>query len=91
MPRLAGIGSPQATIALWESLTGRKVEHMDWHLVFAAFRQALISIRLQRLAEQAGAASVEPMEPSVGLQWLACLLDLPLGQPFTLPFVGLEH
>jgi aminoglycoside phosphotransferase (APT) family kinase protein len=91
MPRLAGIGSPQATIALWESLTGRKVEHMEWHLVFAAFRQALISIRLQRLVEQAGAASVEPMEPSVGLQWLAGLLDLPLGQAITLPFVGLEH
>jgi aminoglycoside phosphotransferase (APT) family kinase protein len=92
LPRLAGIGSPQATIDLWESLTGRKVKHMDWHLVFAAFRQALISIRLMRLAEQAGKkVTVIPSEPSVGLQWLAGLLDLPLGQAITLPFVGLEH
>ena len=91
MPRLEGIGSPQDTIALWESLTGRKIKHMDWHLVFAAYRQALISIRLRRLAEQAGVITAEPQEPSVGLQWLACLLDLPLGQTITLPFVGLEH
>ena len=91
MPRLPGIGSPQATIALWESLTGRKVRHMDWHLVFAAYRQALISIRLRRLAEQAGDVTVELLEPSVGLQWLACLLNFPLGQTITLPFVGLEH
>jgi hypothetical protein len=34
---------------------------------------------------------VKKSEPSVGLQWLACLLDLPLGEAITLPFVGLEH
>jgi hypothetical protein len=45
-----------------------------------------------RLAEQAGKkVTVIPSEPSVGLQWLAGLLDLPLGQAITLPFVGLEH
>jgi aminoglycoside phosphotransferase (APT) family kinase protein len=88
--RLAGIKSPQETIALWESLSGRKVRHMDWHLVFAAFRQALISIRLSQLAEQSGAAATTSPEPSVGIQWLACLLDMPLGQPITLPFVGLD-
>ena len=87
-PRIPGIQSPQATIDLWESLTGRKAKHMEWHLVFAAYRQALISIRLAQLANE---PSAEPPEPSVGLQWLACLLDLPLGQPLTLPFVGLER
>ena len=86
-PRLPGIQSPQGTIDLWESLTGRKAQHMDWHLVFAAYRQALISIRLSQLAEPSDATP----EPSVGLQWLACLLDLPLGQPITLPFVGLDQ
>jgi aminoglycoside phosphotransferase (APT) family kinase protein len=91
MPRLAGIGSPQATIALWESLTGRKARDMEWHLVFAAYRQALISIRLRRLAERDGNVMVKKSEPSVGLQWLACLLDLPLGEAITLPFIGLEH
>jgi aminoglycoside phosphotransferase (APT) family kinase protein len=91
MPRLPGIKSPQATIALWESLTGRKAKHMEWHLVFAAFRQALISIRLSQLADQVNETRAEPPEPSVGLQWLACLLDLPLGQPVTLPFVGLDR
>ena len=87
-PRLPGIQSPQATISLWESLIGRKAIHMDWHLVFAAYRQALISIRLTQLAKT---PPKQPPEPSVGLQWLACLLDLPLGQPVTLPFVGLDR
>lgn len=84
--RLPGIGSPAATIGLWESLTGRTARHMDWHLVFASFRQALISIRLAQLR---GGSGVEAA-PSVGLQWLSCLLGLPLGAPLTLPFVGLE-
>ena len=88
--RLPGIKSPQATIDLWESLTGRKANHMDWHLVFAAYRQALISIRLSQLAEEADEPPTEPPEPSVGLQWMSCLLNFPLGQPVTLPFVGLD-
>lgn len=88
-PRLAGIGSPAQTITLWESLAGRKALHMDWHLVFASLRQALISMRLEQLHPARNDS--RSTEPGIGLQWLSCFLDLPLGCPTTLPFVGLEH
>ncbi|MFZ8983504.1 MAG: phosphotransferase family protein [Steroidobacteraceae bacterium] len=88
-PRLAGIGSPASTIRLWESLAGRKTVAMDWHLVFASLRQALIAFRLDQAALLRGEAAAP--EPAIGLQWLACLLELPLGQKMTLPFVGLEY
>ena len=83
-PRLPGIGSPAATIRLWEETSGRTARNMDWQLVFAAFRQAAISTRLSILR-----GSSNP-EPSIGLQWISCLLRLPLGAPITQPFAGLE-
>lgn len=88
-PRLTGIGSPAQTIRLWESLAGRKVCHMEWHLVFASLRQALISIRLEQVQPVRRESGI--IEPSIGLQWLSCLLSVPLEHPMTLPFVGLEH
>ena len=87
--RLDGIGSPADTIQLWESISGRKALAMEWHLIFAAFRQALISFRLEQIS--ATRQQSYSREPSIGLQWLACLLGLPLGQPMTLPFVGLDR
>ena len=89
--RLTGIGSPAQTISLWESLSGRRAHNMEWYLVFAAYRQALISFRLFDLA---GSASPSPSEflnsPGIGVQWLASLLNLELPVPLTMPFVGLE-
>lgn len=88
-PRLPGIGSPAATIRLWEEASGFKARNMDWQLVFAAFRQASISLRLATLRGGA-AGGATGSEPSIGLQWIACLLGLPLGAPVTQPFAGLE-
>jgi aminoglycoside phosphotransferase (APT) family kinase protein len=91
--RLAGIGSPADTIALWEQLSGRKVRDMEWHLVFASYRQALISIRLPQLTRTLQGLATDadaPIPASAGLQWLSCLLDQPLGEPITMPFVGLD-
>ena len=87
--RLDGIGTPVDTIQLWESISRRKALAMEWHLIFAAFRQALISFRLEQTS--ATRQQSYSREPSIGLQWLACLLGPPLGQPMTLPFVGLER
>ncbi|MAC37442.1 MAG: hypothetical protein CME47_08155 [Halieaceae bacterium] len=90
LPRLEGIGSPAETIALWESMSGRELKNFDWHLVFAAFRQALISQRLVALSGTNAAATQIPHEPSIGLQWLSCLLDIRVEFTVTLPFVGLD-
>lgn len=91
VPRLPGIGSPAQTISLWESLSGRSVRNMDWHLVMAAYRQALISYRLFRLNNGADASTVDFIEvPGIGVQWLASLLDHPLPNRPTMPFSSLE-
>ena len=90
-PRLPGIGSPAETVALWESLSGRKVKNFDWHLVFAAFRQALVTQRLIFLASKGERPAEQPSEASIGLQWLSCLLDAPADFPITMPFVGLDQ
>jgi aminoglycoside phosphotransferase (APT) family kinase protein len=90
-PRLPGIGSPSETVALWESLSGRKVKNFDWHLVFAAFRQALVSQRLIFLSSKVERQAEQRGEASIGLQWLSCLLDAPADFPITMPFVGLDQ
>ena len=72
--RLAGIGSPGDTMRLWE----------------AAYRQALVSIQLSNLHSAAVGYVPKITEPSIGLQWLSQLLEVPLGADITLPFVGLE-
>lgn len=94
LDRLTGIGSPAATIALWEQISGRKARDMDWHLIFAAYRQALVSVRLPELTRRLQGLSRDEhgsIPASAGLQWLSCLLDKPLGEPLTTPFVGLDR
>ncbi|MEJ6594991.1 phosphotransferase family protein [Parasphingorhabdus sp.] len=91
VPRLPGIGSPAQTIRLWESLSGRSVRNMDWHLVFAAYRQALIAYRLFCLNNGVEASAADFLEtPGVGVQWLASLLDQPLPNRLTMAFSSLE-
>lgn len=89
--RLPGIGSPAQTIRLWESLSGRTVRNMDWHLVFAAYRQALIAYRLFCLNNGVEARAPDFLEtPGIGVQWLASLLDQPLPNRLTMVFSSLE-
>lgn len=54
VPRLSGIGNAGQTVALWESCSGRKALDLDWHVVFAGYRFALISERARMLAIEAG-------------------------------------
>lgn len=54
VPRLDGIGDAERTVALWEAEAGRKAQAMEWHIVFAGYRFALISERARALAIAAG-------------------------------------
>ncbi|MBV9842607.1 MAG: phosphotransferase family protein [Sphingomonadaceae bacterium] len=54
VPRLEGIGDGPATIAAWESAAGRKAQAMDWHIVFAGYRFAMIVERASALARGEG-------------------------------------
>lgn len=54
VPRLSGIGDAARTVALWESCAGRKALDLEWHVVFAGYRFALISERARMLAIDAG-------------------------------------
>lgn len=46
VPRLEGFPSKEATIARYESATGRKLENLDYYEVFAGFRFSVIMARL---------------------------------------------
>ncbi|MEZ5709794.1 MAG: phosphotransferase family protein [Blastomonas sp.] len=52
--RLDGMPDAATTIAIWEDAAGRPARAMDWHLVFAGYRFALISERARALAIEAG-------------------------------------
>jgi aminoglycoside phosphotransferase (APT) family kinase protein len=54
VPRLAGLPAQDATVARWESLTGRAAEHLGYYEVYAAFRFAVIMARLARLMIEFG-------------------------------------
>lgn len=54
VPRLAGVPGASETLALWEAASGRTMRDIEWHLVFATYRFALISERAMLLAQRAG-------------------------------------
>jgi len=56
---LAGIGSADELVTRWESLTGRKVQHLEFYDVFTTFRLGAI---LMKLFDQMGAAGAMPAE-----------------------------
>lgn len=47
-PRLAGFPSVEEEIAQWESIVGRKAQHLHYYKIFAGFRFAVIMIRLMQ-------------------------------------------
>ncbi len=52
--RLAGLGTREDTVRLWEDLTGRRADQLDWHEVLAAFRLSVVMIRYGKLWAAAG-------------------------------------
>ena len=79
VPRLDGFPSREETIARYETLTQRRVEHLEYQEVLAAFRYGVILLRVSALLAQAGVAvGPEDMATNnVCTQRLATLLDLP--------------
>jgi aminoglycoside phosphotransferase (APT) family kinase protein len=90
---LAGIGSPRQTIALWEQLAGRRLVNFDYHLVFAAFRNGIIVVRLARQLQKMGLIPPESeylIHNNRGIQYLTTMLDLKPNGPITIPWPGLD-
>jgi aminoglycoside phosphotransferase (APT) family kinase protein len=79
IPRLEGLPGREETVARYEALTGQRVEHLDWHEVFAALRYGVITVRVVRSMLEAGlpVASAEMETNNVCTQRLATLLELP--------------
>jgi aminoglycoside phosphotransferase (APT) family kinase protein len=76
---IEGWGSPADTMALWESLAGRKLRDMEWHHVFAAFRAGIIVMRLAKNLKTKGllpAQSADWEQNNIGIQYLASMLEL---------------
>ncbi|MET8211463.1 phosphotransferase family protein [Streptomyces sp. NPDC005373] len=48
IPRLDGLGTRQETLDLWEELTGRTVENLLWHEVFAGLKAGLLALHTRR-------------------------------------------
>jgi aminoglycoside phosphotransferase (APT) family kinase protein len=92
--RLPGIGSPVETVRLWQELTGRDVPDMSFHLVYAAYRLAVILVRLGDLFAEMGALPPEATEELVtnnsGIQFLAQMLDLPYRGDLSMTWPGFE-
>ncbi|MCM3922624.1 phosphotransferase family protein [Frankia sp. AiPs1] len=92
--RLPGIGSPVQTVRRWQELVGRDAEHLDFHLVYASYRLAVILWRLGDLYGATGAMAPATIEElrinNIGQQYLVQLLDLPHPHPVTMTWPGLE-
>lgn len=68
--RLPGLWDGTQTVTAWESVAGRKAASMEWHLIFAGYRFAMISERARALAIAAGRLPADqwgPANPAVRL------------------------
>ena len=76
---LEGIGDSDAVVARWEELTGRTVQHLDWHEVFTSFRLGCVMLRLFAMMGEDGvvppAVAEEQARNSGPAQALAAQLD----------------
>jgi aminoglycoside phosphotransferase (APT) family kinase protein len=58
-PRLRGFPKRAETISLYESLSGRRVEHLEYYEVLAGMRFSVILIRLAKQFKHLGAMPEE--------------------------------
>jgi aminoglycoside phosphotransferase (APT) family kinase protein len=76
---LPGMGMPADTIALWEKFSGRAARHMDYFMVFAAYRMCIAVTRAATMLTAGGILppGSEMLTNNVGTQYLVSMLDLP--------------
>jgi aminoglycoside phosphotransferase (APT) family kinase protein len=98
IPCLPGWSDPEQTIAEYERVSGRRLRHMGYHFVFAAFRGAIIVGRLARMLDCKGICPptwLDFKHNSNGVQYLASMLGLPPlsadSQPWPGPAIALEQ
>jgi aminoglycoside phosphotransferase (APT) family kinase protein len=92
VPELDGFGTRLQTVERWEALMGRPVRHWEYQLVFAAYRLAVVLVRLPKLLAAAGLreAADAVANNNAGIPYLAQMLDLPWDGPLLFPWTGLE-
>jgi aminoglycoside phosphotransferase (APT) family kinase protein len=90
--RLPGIGSPAETARLWRELTGRETPDIWFHQVYAAYRLAVILVRLGDLFAGMQAlpkeATDELITNNTGIQFLAQMLELPYEREISMRWPG---
>lgn len=81
LPRLPGLPGREETVARYEELTGRGVQHLHYYSVWAGFRFAVIMIRLTQRGVEYGTtppeAGYEREKDNMVTVLLARLLGLP--------------
>ena len=76
---LPGLGTPDELLDRWESRTGRRVQHLHWHLVFTAFRLGVTRMRLRRMMASDGLLPTSEALPDArneSIQLLGLWLDV---------------
>ena len=63
VPRLAGLPGPEDMLAVWEQLSGRKTQAMEWHQAFATLRYSMIRNRARYLAAKRSGSDYQPCGP----------------------------
>lgn len=76
IPRLDGLGNRQKTLDLWQELTGRPVEHLHWHEVFAGLKAGLLALHTRRSMKLPAAGRPNPF-----ITRSRRLLGWPAGRP----------
>jgi len=92
--RLPGIGSPAETVRLWGELTGRDTPDLWFHLVYAAYRLAVILTRLGDLYAETKTlpkeATDELINNNPGIQYLVQMLELPHDGSISMHWPGFD-
>ena len=78
--RLAGIGTHDELIDLWEEISGERATDLRWYLAFGAYRLAAIFAKLFSMMVAQGHMTAEAASAQLAcgdhVQWISGLLDL---------------
>jgi aminoglycoside phosphotransferase (APT) family kinase protein len=79
--RLDGLGTRQETVDLWTELTGRKVQDLHWHEVYAGWRVSAIAARTSSTGVTDGQLRRKVTNPFLTRTCLLADLELPSEDP----------